>query len=435
MAGKFSLAARVLMALCLLAVATALSAQTEKVLHSFTGQTDGKYPFGSLTFDRQGNLYGTTYGGGNTGSCGGYGCGTAFQLIPGPTGKWRENVLLGFNGRTDGAYVYGGLIQGASGNLYGTTYEGTGRGCCGEVYMLTPTTTNPWDVTVLYAFTGGSDGGTPLQGSLTLDAAGNLYGVTAFGGNNAPACGGSSGSGCGVVFQLSPTASGSWTETILYAFAGGNDGLQPQTQLVFDKAGNLYGTTYGGGVNGLGVVFELSHASGTWQETVLHAFAGSPDGARPSAGGTLSFDAVGNLYGTTTSGGVSGNGTVFELSPSADGTWNESVLYSFRGGHDGVGPAGGVAIDASGNLYGTTEYGGILDAGTPPKNAPGCGTVYKLAPGASGTWSESILHHFTCLDDGGMPVAGVILDASGNIYGTTASGGKYNDGVVFEVIP
>jgi uncharacterized repeat protein (TIGR03803 family) len=419
-----------------LVLTATLSAQTEKVLHSFTGQIDGKYPYGGLIFDPAGNLYGTTYGGGNTGSCSGYGCGTAFRLAPTPGGRWQENVLRGFNGVSDGAYILGGLTQDASGNLYGTTMEAAGRGCCGTVYELSPTSSGAWKETILYTFSGGADGGTPMQGRVLLDSAGNLYGATPFGGNNAASCGNSFGSGCGVIFELSPTSSGSWTETVLHAFTGGDDGAQPATQLVFDEAGNIYGTTSGGGASLRGVAFELSRAtSDEWQETVLHAFGSIPDGENPGSGEELVFDGAGNLYGATSGGGAYGYGAVFELSPTASGTWTEAVLYSFAGGHDGKNPNAGVVFDAAGNLYGATIYGGILFPSKAPKSAPGCGVVYKVAPASGGAWTETVVHHFTCGGDGGNPSSALIVDTSGNLYGTTTDGGRYNSGVVYEVIP
>jgi hypothetical protein len=237
------------------------------------------------------------------------------------------------------------------------------------------------------------------------------------------------GYGCGVVFKLAPNPDGTWTEHVLHTFIGGTDGAVPFAGVILDAAGNLYGTTYSGGSStcsndwgpGCGVVFKLTHKSdGTWTEHVLHSFDGT-DGDSPFAGVIL--DAAGNLYGTTQNGD-----NVFKLAPNPDGTWTGQSLYSFTGA-DGGFPVAGVILDAGGNLYGMTEFGG-----------PGpcyCGVVFKLTHKSDGTWTEHVLHIFSksvscCGTDGGDPLAGVILDAAGNLYGTTTVGGL-GYGVVFKL--
>jgi uncharacterized repeat protein (TIGR03803 family) len=258
---------------------------------------------------------------------------------------------------------------------------------------------------IVYAFTGGADGGFP-QGGVIADANGNFYGVTT-----------SDGTGHnGVVYELSPPAKGqkSWTQTTLYNFTGGNDGGVPQVSLMIDKKGTLYGTTYAGGASGEGVVFKLTPpASGatSWKEKVLWTFTGGNDGSEPS--GTLIMDAAGNLYGTTTGGGTGVVGTVFELSPPAKGqsVWAETVLYNFTGNNDGGEPFGRMLFGSDGNLYGTTAGYGQYNYGT----------IYRLiAPTTGGTWSFSLLHAFADGKDGAVPRDGLIQGSDGTLYGTTA---------------
>jgi uncharacterized repeat protein (TIGR03803 family) len=256
---------------------------------------------------------------------------------------------------------------------------------------------------VVHNFTGGSDGGDPLNG-FTIDAGGNLYGTASVGGS----------SGAGVVFKMSRNGA----ESVLYNFTGGTDGASPEGSLVRDALGNLYGTTFAGGTSGAGTVFRVTRYG---KEIVLYSFAGSADGAQPEAG--LAMDAAGSLYGTTTAGGSSGNGTVFKLSKKAR-KWTEEVLYSFGQGTDGTIPVAGVTLDAAGNIYGTTSAGG----------AYGYGTVFQLTPSNSG-WTESILHNFQNADDGAVLYAGLIFDGSGNLYGAAAEGGTGGGGTVFELTP
>jgi uncharacterized repeat protein (TIGR03803 family) len=279
----------------------------------------------------------------------------------------------------------------------------------------------------LHTFKGSSDGSLPY-GGLIMDRAGNLYGTTSVGG----------AAKLGTVFGLTPGANGKWTEQVLYSFTGGNDGAGPRASLIFDQAGNLYGTTFGGGAGG--TVFELTPgANGKWTEKVLHSFGAGNDGANPVA--SLIFDQVGDLYGTTLYGGTgpgcdNGCGTVFELTPNSDGTWTENVLYSFcsqKECSDGWAPLGSVIFDQAGNLYGTTQVGGIKCAIN-----GGCGVAFQLTPNATGTWTEKVLHRFCsrsgCLD-GSTPDAGLIIDQFGNLYGTTQYSDVHSNGVVFQLTP
>ena len=268
-----------------------------------------------------------------------------------------------------------------------------------------------------------TDGSSPVAG-LIFDAAGNLYGTTPDGGDY----------GYGTVFQLVTGANGAWSRKVLHSFKiGTKDGLQPEAGLIFDAAGNLYGTTVeGGGPYNGGTVFKLTpQANGDWKEEVLHSFKSEgEDGSSPVAG--LVFDASGSLYGTTVIGGAHNRGTVFKLAPQANGSWKEKVLHSFGKGTDGYLPYAGLIFDAKGNLYGTTA--GSLYSGC-GEHQHHCGAVFKLTPGANGRWSETVLHNFTSGGDGNHPVVGLILDATGNLYGTTLKGGAYNGGAVFQLVP
>ncbi len=391
---------------CIVAVFCAVSAeaQTLTTLHFFQGNGDGTFPAGSLIFGPgETMLYGTTQAGGH----GNYG--TVFQISP----SGEETVLYRFRSTPDGREPSATLAGGPGNAVYGTTQLGGSAGA-GTVFKLARVK-NTLQETVVSSFQGGADGLDPSCG-LVLDAAGNMYGTTPIGGGTG--CG---GLGCGTVFKIAPTGQ----ETILYRFEGVPDGANPYRGLVRDSAGNLYGTTGVGGVSNVGTVFMLN-ANG--EETILHNFAGPPDGTFPYAG--LLRDAAGNLFGTTGGGGdnplcPSGCGTVFEITS----TGGEVVLYSFSGGADGDDPSGGVVEDKAGNLYGTTAGGG----GSPANYCGflgGCGTVFELDQ--AGTLTT--LHQFN-EGDGAGPGATLTLDSSGNLYGTTGGGGSSNFGTVFKLTP
>jgi uncharacterized repeat protein (TIGR03803 family) len=469
------------------------STWTESVLYSFNGGTDGIRPVSNVIFDSAGDIFGVT----NQGASANYG--TVYELAP-SAGTYAENQLYAFPA-TDGASVAGGLVADSAGNLYGTAVLGGMNLCpnggyfgCGSVYKLSPASNGTWERTVLHNFTGASGGNSPAA-SLTFDSAGNLYGTTAGGIGDA-----------GTVFRLSPSGSG-WTFRTLYTFGShGKDGVTPLGNLIFDGAGNIYGTTSSGG-NGsylncgpCGTVFKLTPSTGGhYTESIIYDFQGLADGSDPVAG--LALDSAGNLYGTTyeggTGGGSNGCGVVYRLSPNSNGTWTQATLYSFNCGSDGGGPEGALVLDAAGNLYGTTPIGGtgsacgygcgvvfeLTASSTVPWNetviydfpssatgaypestltfdkagnlygttngggdAPnqfcnqGCGTVFELTP-SSGGWQETTLYNFTGpLADGAQPMAGVILDSSGNIYGTTKGGGINGDdyqygGTVYKIVP
>jgi uncharacterized repeat protein (TIGR03803 family) len=423
-------------AMVLLTAGAPATAATRKTLHAFEGDPDASAPESNLVMDTHGNLYGTSYAGGD-GPCE-YGCGTVFELSPDGTGGYTERVIHAFQGPLiDGQQPQAPLIFDAKGNLYGTTLAG-GRaleGNSGTVFRLSPEGGGTWTETILYSFRGGvgnsTDGAGPLAG-LVFDSAGNLYGTTA-GGGTGTACGASIVVGCGTVFELSPAESGPWQETILHYFTNNHtDGWSPQSNLIRDRSGNFYGTTYYGGSahQGGGTVFRLSHSAGGWQETILYNFTCGSDGCSPYSG--LSFDA-GNLYGTTVGGGASpGAGVVYKLTRDEAGGWTENVIHMFAGNADGMYPYGNPILDASGNVYGTTLDGGGT---TNDSCAEGCGTVYKLIPGESGSYTESILSRFGNGEAGGAPLAGLLMDSSGNLYGTAAFSGPHGAGAVFEILP
>lgn len=402
-----------IVAVCL-AVGSIALAQTETVLYRFCSIQycpDGTTPAATVVIDNLGNLIGAAAGGNSKSYAG-----VIFQVSSGGV----ESLVYDFQTLNEGVAPNGALARDASGSLYGTTAGGgyNGAKCkqyygCGVVYKLTNGTEQ-----VLYRFQGQSDGQEP-NGGLILDGAGNIYGTTYHGG-------GDSKGRPGTVFKVTPGG----TETVLHKFnSTKGDGKLPTAGLVMDKKGNLYGTTSEGGgkgnyapgykcTSGCGIVFEITSAGA---EKILYTFKGyqSGDGAAPFA--SLIMDKSGNLYGTTYSGGKYGYGSIFKLTPSGQ----ETVLYSFVGQPDAGNPVGRLLIDAKGNLFGTTSYGGTYDSGA----------AFEL--NASG--QESVLYSFSGGDDGAYPFDGLVMDAGGNLYGTTELGGNFNDscpfgcGVVFKV--
>lgn len=389
------------------------AAQTETVLYSFN-DSGASYagPYQGVISDSAGNLYGTTRLGGR------YNEGTVFELVPQAGGSWTENVLYSFNSNIgDGIDPNGGLIFDSAGNLYGTAQLG-GTSGSGTVFRLIPQADGTWKEETLYNFGSGSYWG-PF-GRMLWDSAGNLFGETG-----------------SKVFELTPTASG-WKLKVLRTFPYVLSG-----SLVFDAAGNLYGVAATNwetvpqcdGVGSCGTVFELTpQPGGTWTETILRRLSyTSGRGYYPWA---LTMDTSGSLYGTAMFGGGgscpegNGCGAVFQLSPTMGGGWNYQTLHIFTGA-DGDNPIG-LVWDASGKLYGTTEYGGT--GSCVGGGSSGCGTVFELTPTTGGGWTETTLYSFTG-PDGYEPLSGPIVDAVGNLYGTTAIGGDYDDGVVYKITP
>ncbi len=417
------------------------SAAQENILLSFNG-LDGMTSLSGLVAGPSGNFYGVTSIGGH-GNCadwgGGAGCGTVYELTsPAESGgAWTETVLYNFQGGADGDEVVASLILDAQGNLYGVTELGGGGSCtygCGTIFELSPPATQggSWTKTTLYTFQGGMTDGSYPEGTLVFDAKGNLYGTSFFGGG--PNCG---GYGCGTVFELSPSKTGGgWSETALHVFVGpdNGDGYLPNNNLVFDAEGNLYGTADSGGAYNNGAVFELSPPTGQggkWTEQVIYSFIGAPDGANPESG--LTPGANGVFYGVASGSGPAEYGTVYQLTPPAPGSsqWTLAVLFGFNLKAAGGNPGGPLVLDASGNLYGTTAVGG--DYSCPSPYNDGCGVVFELV-NSSGRYSENVLHSFTGTGgDGIQPESGLIMDALGNLYGTTELGGTQGYGTVFEI--
>jgi uncharacterized repeat protein (TIGR03803 family) len=397
----------------------AAPAASVKVLYTFQGGASGQNPSAPLAIDSSGNMYGVA---GNSGD------GTnIFELSPGPGGTWNYQVIYQFSSRV---FSVSGLIFDSGGNLYGTAYFG-GTYDEGTAFKLTPSSSGTWTATTLYNFGAPGDGANP-EGPLVFGASGALYGTTYYGGtfNN------------GTVFELVPQADGSWAETILYNFAGVPDGAWPAGPLVFDAAGNLYGTTVSGGnyqlsqcylnYSGCGTVYELAPQSdGTWKETVLHNFIGcclnnNHDGQNPYNG--VIFGPEGKLYGTTQNGGGCnpGCGIAFVVGLEKKG-WTESRLAKFGTG-DGNGdvPSGGLSLDSNGDLWGTTVFGGDQN-----------GTIFELSRLAN-RYQEKVIYTFTGGADGSAPES-IVFGPGGKLYGVAFWGGNQfegaGDGTIFEVTP
>lgn len=422
----------------LLAIAVAAQAQTFQVLHTFTGGADGAIPVAGLTMDRAGNLYGATNAGGNTGSnCqfGGEanGCGTVFKLARGSSG-WVLSPLYAFQDYTDGLFPSSRVIFGPDGALYGVTQSGgeandcnPGFGTCGIVFRMTPPATAcksficPWQKSTIFSFNG-FDGDEPMS-EVVFDQAGNLYGTTYGGGGNGNDICFYDYNGCGTVYELTPS-NGSWTQTVLHAFpTTGFDGQNPEANLIFDSAGNLYGTAVAGGAVGLGAVFQLSPSGSGWTDNLLYSFDANSNGIEPEGGLLL---VSGNLIGTTSGDGSGNGGTVFNLTPS-QGSWTFNLMYSLSG-YGNFGPRASLTMDTAGNLYGTTVAGG----------AYGYGSAFKLTP-SNGGWTYTSLHDFTGGSDGSYIESNLIMDAAGNLYGVASNGASGSCfrgcGVVFEITP
>jgi hypothetical protein len=418
----------------------ALAAVTEQAIYTFTGGTnDGSNPLSALIEDKAGNLYGTTLTGGGYPNCSPFGqsCGVVFQLVPKAGGGWTENILYTFTGEAGGGYSYSSLVMDTKGNLYGTTDLGgtpTGGcpgGTCGTVFELSPPQKQggAWTETVLYSFcsqSGCVDGAYP-QDRLILDAQGNLYGTTNVGGLPGGCnTSGFGGYGCGVVFELVHSNNG-WKENVLYTFTGNSDGGFPYAGVIFDKAGNIYGTTNGEGFYGAGTVYELVKGTNGWTENSLYSFTGGNDGGNPVA--PLTLDSAGNLYGTAEAGGANFYGTVFELK-KANGSWTEQTIYTFTGGQDGGYPSASLVQEGK-SFYGTA-WGG----GNKTNCFYGCGSVFRLTSGTHG-WTEDTLYTFLGGADGGEPDNAVLIDVKKRVgYGTTTIGGDHGVyGVVYEITP
>ncbi len=394
---------------------------------------------------------------------------TVAVLATAALGAGTPKVIYSFAGENDGEYTDTDLVIDGAGNLYGTSVQGGAFGS-GTVFQLSPSG-NAWIHTVLYSFTGGADGGEPYKG-VTLDSAGNLYGTAVTGG------GGFCEGGCGVAYKLT-NVSGTWVQSVIHTFTGGNDGSGPGSGLTIGKDGSVYGMTPTGGADGLGVIFRLQlQPSGVWKLKVLHTFTGGDDGATGSAGrlvlrrgalygaatvggangqgavfelkhipgewrfttlysfkgqpdagfpyGGLTFDPSGNIYGTTYYDGANDFGSVYQIAPQPDGSWSEKVLYSFTGGRDGLGSIGNMVLSRNGALYGTTSEGGASCS---------CGTIFSLTPDGNGNWKEKTVYRFKGAPDAAFAYNGMVADSAGNLYGASVHGGTGNDGAIYKLTP
>ena len=377
-------------------------AQTYTVLYSFTGAADGAYPYGGVIVDADGNLYGTTFQGGDVKGCGLFhGCGVAYKVDP----SGKQTVLHTFKGNSDGRQPYfGNLFRDNASNLFGTTVYGGIKGNIGLGTAFELATTGR--ETVLHRFMGGGEDGQQPVAGLILASDGNFYGTAVAGGSRE----------YGTVFRMSKSGK----VTVLHSFTG-SDGVQPTGWLTEDAAGDFYGTALSGGSTGAGTVFKISK---TGKFTLLYNFKGAPDGFLPV--GALALDKAGNVYGATSEGGNAnvcptfGCGVIFKISNKG----KETILHTFLG-PDGAAPSGGVLLGAAGDLYGTTWAGGASDSGS----------IFKLDK--AGTLTT--LYSFTGGTDGGLPFAGLTEDKAGNFYGATNLGGINNCesgcGVVFKLTP
>ncbi len=373
-------------------------AGNEKLLFSFSNGEFGFYPSGGVILDGGGRLYGAT-GGGGIGDWG---------VVYSDSVGGDYDVLYAFQGQADGGDP-SSLIADRAGNLYGAAYAG-GNSDNGVIFRIDPLGTEK----VLYRFAGSGDGAKPSE-SLAMDAAGNLFGVTAAGGVSGPCVQNS----CGVVFQLRPDG----TETVLHNFTGGADGGDPSSAPVLDAQGNLYGTAFEGGAFNQGLIYKIDTAG---NYTTVYDFQGGAKGANPS--GTFVRDAAGNFYGPADGGDISeacprpyGCGILYKLDTSG----NLTVLHTFTGGTDGATPMS-VVFDSAGNLYGNAYGGGLVDG------TSGSGVVFKLD--TSGSYS--VIYSFDCSTDTGcLPEGALALDRAGNIYGTTYQGGERETGIIYRLTP
>ncbi len=408
---------------CALLIPSAARAQSLNVLYSFQNSPDGANPQAGVIFDAQGNLYGTTQHGGLLECDGLFGCGTVFELMPNGSGGWTEQVISMLVSNGTGCCSVAPVIFDRLGNLYGT--YACDLDCFGSmsggVFQVAHGSNGSWMTNDVVNFGFGNAECQDARCGVGFDSSGRLY-LTSneyqseFGNN-------------GAVFYVGRRSITSWYPINIYTFRGAPDGSGPSIWFTIDANDNIYGTTvHGGPLNG-GTVFMLQNVGGAqWRETQLYAFQGGSDGGGPSGG--VIFDDAGNLYGTTEFGGL-GEGTVFELTKNANGTWTENVLYSFHG-TDAANPAGPLVFDAAGNLWGVAGGGEYNH-----------GAIFKLTPSGGGNWTESLVYSFTGALDGDGPSGGLALDSQGNLYGTAGHGGYYPTcsdspncgGVVYEITP
>jgi uncharacterized repeat protein (TIGR03803 family) len=414
MHARLSASFRLIILLLVVATFSAIASAgtTFQIVYTFIGGNNASQPSTPLTVDGAGRLYGDSYFGGGTTACNTNGCGTVFQLVP-KNGHWAEQVLTNFPGSTYGPYASAPLVLDNAGNIYGIGTDeypnSDGQFVTGQLFELV-NSDGSYTVTTLHYFILGDTDAEYLEPGLVRDHEGNLYGSSNGGGS----------SNQGTVFEFSPNGDGTWTETLIFEF-GAVKSFGPVGPMTIDKDGNLYGVTDLGGDYALGGIYRLSKESGTWNFREIYDFPPTSGFNSPDPGGLVADDA-GNLYVNTQYEG-SGVGSLFKLVPT-QGYWTYSLIHSFTGATDGGYPSGALAVDSSGNVYGTTFVGGLY----------GNGTVFEFTPGASGKWTETVLYNFRGTADGSYP-DGVIRDSAGNLYGTTNNGGAGFDGIVFEITP
>ncbi|MBA3914921.1 MAG: hypothetical protein H0X25_13955 [Acidobacteriales bacterium] len=382
-------------------------AASTKVIYSFAGDEDGEYPDTDLVLDKAGNIYGTTVLGGDFGS------GTVFMLSRSGNG-WSHTVLYDFTSGKDGGQPYKGVTLDAQGNLYGTTVTGGTGSCeggCGVAYKLT-NSSGVWTQTVLHSFTGGNDGSGPGN-ALTIDPAGNLFGMTPIGG----------AFGLGTIYQLHPRSDGSYAFRVIHQFAGGIEGSSASAgRLLLDQTGNLYGVTTVGGIHESGMAFELVRSPQGFQYKDLYNFHGVPESGFPYS--ALVRDSTGHLYGTTYYAGANNLGSVYELTYHA-GIWQQDLLYSFTAGIDANSPIGNLVVGSTGKLYGASSEGGTATVGT----------IFQLSRDGNGQWTESVVYNFQGSPDAALPYDGMVGDGQGNYYGATVRGGVADEGAIYQFTP
>jgi len=383
------------------------AATTEQFLHNFPERAEGGAR--NTLLYASGNLYGTISTGGHITQDCSDGCGMVFELAPSGSGGWNYRTLYRFRGKGDGAFPVGRLIMDAGGNLYGATERGgAAGGSCHHFcgIVFKLTPSSTGEWTKSLIFAFSLDNGSMPESGVTMDASGNLFGTTLGGGANL----------LGEVYELKPNSDGTWTQEVIYSFTGLADGHSPRAEVTLDAAGNVYGTTSAGGLTQVGgAVFQLTPNSGGWTETTLYSFV---DATGCGATAPLLLDSAGDLLGTATGCGPGKNGVDFELIRNSDNTWTEKTLHAFGGVGDGGTPESGLTPDGRGNYYGTT-----------------LGTVYMLKPTSSGSWTEAVIFSFPSGNSGdcGEVFAGITIGKAGTLYGVCSFGGPLGGGSVFQL--
>jgi uncharacterized repeat protein (TIGR03803 family) len=401
----------------------------QKILVKFNSTTGfGVSPFaGPLVLDDAGNIFGVGFGGGMAYPCNlNNGCGTVYEVSPTGTGQWKPILLYSFQGGSDGLFPTS-LIRDSAGNLYGTTlYGGGSANCtdgCGTVFKLSPTQSGTWQETIIYRFTG-SNGSQP--DGLAFDATGALFGTTANGGISTNSICGTGG--CGTIFKITPKSVGPWTRTAIHVLKGPPTDGSHAGGLTLSSSGSFLGATSSGGTSNQGTVFRLSPTANGWSYKVIYSFdlaSEAPSTDFFPTGGVIQ-DSAGNIYGPSQGGPVDA-GSLYELSPTSGSTWTNQDIHDFDGGKNYIEAQSTLILDKEGNLWGTTYNGGGSTSCT-----QGCGTLFELTPASGGGWTFRQLLVFNTKN--GYRPSGLVMDNAGHFYGTALGGGtKY--GLIYEYTP